>query len=466
MVVMVVLLATAAEAALPAVVVLERVLPHKGVQLADLKELDRARHVKMSVVNLSVEGTASPFARGLYHTSVELGNPSKTYTFQIDTGSSIPWVACTGSPTKNISPKLYNPDSSSSSSRISCSDDRCATTSASCQPSDSPSGLCGYNLTYADETKISGYFVSDVMYFETIMGNQRSANSSGSVVFGCTNVLPKLMETDGILGFGRHQLSIISQLYSQGLSPKVFSHCLKGSGEGGGIFVLGKIVAPNLVFTPLDSSTSAYSLNLESIAVNGQKLPIDSSLFATSKSHGTVLDSGTALTYLVHGAYGPFISAIIAAISPSVHSVDTKLNLKRDRQDKCFLSSGSIDLLFPTATLYFKGGAAMTVKPSQYLLHQGTNGNDTVWCIGWQSNQVLQNIGGITLLGDIVLHDRLIVYDLGKERVGWTDVNCSSLNRTSSFDVSGASSYYSGLTTIVVVAIVWLGGLLADHALS
>jgi hypothetical protein len=55
---------------------------------------------------------------------------------------------------------------------------------------------------------------------------------------------------------------------------------------------------------------SAYNLKLESIAVNGQKLPIDSSLFATPKSQGTVLDSGTALTYLVHGAYGPFISAV------------------------------------------------------------------------------------------------------------------------------------------------------------
>jgi hypothetical protein len=34
----------------------------------------------------------------------------------------------------------------------------------------------------------------------------------------------------------------------------VFSLCLKGSEEGGGILVLGKIVAPDLVFTPLDSS--------------------------------------------------------------------------------------------------------------------------------------------------------------------------------------------------------------------
>jgi hypothetical protein len=59
------------------------------------------------------------------------------------------------------------------------------------------------------------------------------------------------VKTDGILGFGRNQLSIISQL---GLSPKVFSQCLKGSKEGGGILVLGKIEAPGLVYTPIVSS--------------------------------------------------------------------------------------------------------------------------------------------------------------------------------------------------------------------
>ncbi|CAM0885224.1 unnamed protein product [Alopecurus aequalis] len=470
MVVVVVLLITAAEAALPATMMLERVLPLKGVTLKDLRELDRARHARMTVVNLSVDGAASPFANGLYYTSVKLGSPSKIHTFQIDTGSSIPWVACKGCTvclSKNISRELYNPDSSSTSSRISCSDDRCAaadqTASEVCQTSDSSSSPCGYNITYSDNTRVSGYYVSDTMYFDTIMGNQRSASSSASVIFGCTNSLPKFMETDGLLAFGQNQLSIVSQLNSQGLSPKAFSHCLKGSEEGGGTFVLGKILAPGLVFTPLVSSKSAYNLNLESIAVNGQKLPIDSSVFATSNSQGTVLDSGTTLTYLVDAAYVPFVSAIAAGISPSVRPVDTRLNLNRDKQDKCFVSSSSVDLLFPTATLYFKGGASMTVKPSQYLLNQGSSGNLVVWCIGWLSSNGHQDIQGITLLGDIVLHDRLIVYDLVKQRVGWTDYNCSSLSSTSSFDVSGASSYYSSLLAIGV-AVVWLGGLLTDYS--
>jgi kinase len=53
-----------------------------------------------------------------------------------------------------------------------------------------------------------------------------------------------------------------------------------------------------------------YNLNLESIAVNGQKLTIDSSLFATSNTQGTIVDSGTTLAYLADGAYEPFISAV------------------------------------------------------------------------------------------------------------------------------------------------------------
>lgn len=59
---------------------------------------------------------------------------------------------------------------------------------------------------------------------------------------------------DGIFGFGQQSLSVVSQLSSQGITPKVFSHCLKGNNGGGGILVLGKILEPNIVYTPLVSS--------------------------------------------------------------------------------------------------------------------------------------------------------------------------------------------------------------------
>jgi len=56
---------------------------------------------------------------------------------------------------------------------------------------------------------------------------------------------------DGILGFGPGDLSVVSQLSSRGITPKVFSHCLKGDGNGGGILVLGEILEPSIVYSPL-----------------------------------------------------------------------------------------------------------------------------------------------------------------------------------------------------------------------
>ena len=56
---------------------------------------------------------------------------------------------------------------------------------------------------------------------------------------------------DGIFGFGQQGLSVISQLSSQGITPNAFSHCLKGRNGGGGVLVLGEIVEPNIVYSPL-----------------------------------------------------------------------------------------------------------------------------------------------------------------------------------------------------------------------
>ncbi|CAD6341899.1 unnamed protein product [Miscanthus lutarioriparius] len=432
--------AAAAESAapLPAALRLERAVPHKGVALEELRRRDAARHRVLrrrllgavaGVVDFPVEGSANPYMVGLYFTRVKLGNPAKEFFVQIDTGSDILWVTCspcTGCPTSsglNIQLESFSPDSSSTSSRITCSDDRCTaalqTGEAICQTSDSPSSPCGYTFTYGDGSGTSGYYVSDTMFFETVMGNEQTANSSASIVFGCSNSqsgdLTKAdRAVDGIFGFGQHQLSVVSQLNSLGVSPKVFSHCLKGSDNGGGILVLGEIVEPGLVYSPLVPSQPHYNLNLESIAVNGQKLSIDSSLFTTSNTQGTIVDSGTTLAYLADGAYDPFVSAIAAAVSPS--------------------------------------------------------DNNVLWCIGWQRNQGQE----ITILGDLVLKDKIFVYDLANMRMGWADYDCSmSVNVTTSsgknqyvntgqFDVNGSArraSYESlipaGIVTMLVHMLIF-----------
>ena len=72
-------------------------------------------------------------------------------------------------------------------------------------------------------------------------------NQSGNLLTGQSVV-------DGIMGFGQSKLSVISQLYMQGLIPRVFAHCLQGSEKGGGILVIGNVVDRGFPFTPIISS--------------------------------------------------------------------------------------------------------------------------------------------------------------------------------------------------------------------
>lgn len=65
---------------------------------------------------------------------------------------------------------------------------------------------------------------------------------------------------DGIMGLGPRETSVISQLSSKGLVPKTFSHCLRGDEQGGGKLVLGEILDPNILYTPLLPDMYVYYL--------------------------------------------------------------------------------------------------------------------------------------------------------------------------------------------------------------
>ena len=43
---------------------------------------------------------------------------------------------------------------------------------------------CSYTFQYGDGSGTSGYYVSDLMHFDTIAGNSVTSNSSAKVAFG------------------------------------------------------------------------------------------------------------------------------------------------------------------------------------------------------------------------------------------------------------------------------------------
>ncbi|KAK1264022.1 Aspartic proteinase-like protein 2 [Acorus gramineus] len=430
--------------------------PGGRIKVDELVSRDRSRHGRLlrssvsavsagggggGVVDFSVGGSGDPFTVGLYFTRVKLGNPAKEFYVQIDTGSDILWVtcaSCTGCPTSSglgITLESFDPSKSSTSSAISCSDKRCGLSSQTSEAVCSQNSQCGYTFQYGDGSGTSGYYVSDTLYFGSVMTDESISNSSTSVVFGCSNsqsgdLTKPDRAVDGIFGFGQNGMSVISQLSSQGVAPKVFSHCLKGTDNGGGILVLGHIVEPGITYTPLVQSQPHYNLNLLSIAVNGKTLSIDSSVFSTSSNQGTIVDSGTTLAYLADKAYDPFVNAIIAAVPQSVRSLVVKGN-------QCFVTASSPDDAFPSVILNFEGSASMNIKPDDYLLQQGSLDGSIIYCIGWQKNEG----SGITILGDLVLKDKIFVYDLEAQRIGWASYDCSLPVNVSSSSPTGRNEF-------------------------
>uniref|UniRef100_A0A2N9GW36 Peptidase A1 domain-containing protein n=1 Tax=Fagus sylvatica TaxID=28930 RepID=A0A2N9GW36_FAGSY len=392
----------------PATLKLERAFPvGQRVELSQLRARDLLRHGRMlqsssfGVVDLPVAGTYDPFLVGLYYTKVQLGSPPKEFYVQIDTGSDVLWVQYAAMDFKNkclvflqIPLNLFDTGSSSTASLVSCSDRRCSvgvqSSDASCS---SQNNQCSYAFQYGDGSGTSGYYVSDLLYFDTILGGSLTSNSSAQIVFGCstsqTGDLTKSdRAVDGIFGFGQQDMSVVSQLASLGVAPKAFSHCLRGDEAGGGILVLGEIIEPNIVYTPLVPSQPHYNLNLQSISVNGQTLPINPSVFTTSSNQGTIVDSGTTLAYLAEAAYDPFVNAITNAVSQSAQPVVSK-------GTQCYLITSSVTDVFPQVSLNFAGGASMNLRPQDYLLQQNSVGSSAVWCIGLQKLQGQ----GLTILG-------------------------------------------------------------------
>lgn len=414
-------------------ITLERAFPaEQRVDLDVLRARDRARHARIlqgvvdGVVDFAVDGTSDPYLAGLYFTRVKLGSPPREFNVQIDTGSDVLWVACSTcsncpkSSEIGVELNFYDTGSSSTASMVPCSDPICPSV---IQPAASDctnqNNQCGYSFQYGDGSGTSGYYVSDLLYFDMVLGNSLIVNSSAPIIFGCSTYQSgDLTKTDkaidGIFGFGQQGLSVISQLSSRGITPKVFSHCLKGEGNGGGILVLGEILEPSIVYSPLVPSQPHYNLNLQSIAVQGQLLPIDPAKFATTNNRGTIIDSGTTLSYLVDEAFDPFVSAITTAVSQSASPVISKGN-------QCYMVPTSINEIFPPVSLNFAGSASMVLRPQDYLIHYGVFDGAPLWCIGFQKVQDQ----GVSILGDLVLKDKIVVYDLARQRIGWANYDCS-----------------------------------------
>ncbi|KAF4346372.1 hypothetical protein G4B88_010067 [Cannabis sativa] len=344
--------------------------------LTALKAHDDRRQLRiLAGVDLPLGGSGRPDAVGLYYAKIGIGTPPKDYYVQVDTGSDIMWV------NSNVS--------------------------------------CPYLQIYADGSSTAGYFVKDNVQYDRVSGDLQTTSSNGSVIFGCGATQSDLSLSgeealDGILGFGKSNSSVISQLASSGRVKKMFAHCLDGT-NGGGIFAIGHVVQPKVNMTPLVPNQPHYNVNMTAVQVGRTFLKLPNDVFEIGDRKGTIIDSGTTLAYLPEMVYEPLVSKIISQQPDlNVHTVHGEYT--------CFPYSESVDDAFPTVTFYFENSLHLKVYPHEYLFPF-----EGMWCIGWQnSGMQSSDRKNLTLLGDLVLSNKLVVYDLENQAIGWTEYNCSS----------------------------------------
>ncbi|CAN6270636.1 unnamed protein product [Urochloa humidicola] len=425
--------------------------PGGGGNIAALRAHDGRRHGRLlAAADVPLGGLGLPTDTGLYYTEIKLGTPPRTYYVQVDTGSDILWVnciSCDRCPRKSglgLDLTLYDPKASSTGNEVSCNQEFCAATYGGKLPGCSANVPCEYKVVYGDGSSTTGFFITDTLQFDQVTGDGQTQPGNGSVTFGCGaqqggDLGASNQALDGIIGFGQANTSMLSQLAAAGKVKKIFSHCLDTI-NGGGIFAIGDVVQPKVKTTPLIADMPHYNVNLKSIDVGGTALQLPAHVFETGDKKGTIIDSGTTLTYLPELVFKEVMLAVFNKHQDiTFHDVQNFL---------CFQYSGSVDDGFPTITFHFEDDLALHVYPHEYFF---ANGND-VYCVGFQNGGSQSKDGrDIVLMGDLVLSNKLVVYDLENQVIGWTDYNCSSsikvkddktgaTHTVNSHDISSSSS--------------------------
>ncbi|KAL4304001.1 hypothetical protein GQ457_10G015340 [Hibiscus cannabinus] len=412
-----------------------------------------AGYVSSSFLFFSSPSTLNPIICRLYFAKLLIGNPLKEYHVQVDTGSDLLWLNCVGcdkcpkESSLGLEQKPYDPKKSSTSSLVYCKDDFCSAAHAGKLDHCDSNSQCEYYVVYGDGSGNAGYFVKDTVQLQQVTGNLQTAPTNGTIVFGCgskrTGELGTSSEAvNGIIGFGQANSSVISQLAASGKVKKKFAHCLDNV-EGGGIFAIGEVVAPQIKRTRMVPRQLHYKVTMKQVQIGDTIIKLETSFFGGVDENAAIIDSGTTLSYLP------------TKINNQIITSGKSLKIEKvDGQFSCFKFDKNVDDEFPVIKLHFRDSLVLTVYPHDYLIKY----SDDMRCIGWQPNGAKTEEEDVILLGDLVLSNKLVIYDIENQTIGWAEYNCTSNVKVK--DAKTGTEYMVGAHTISSTSSVTIGGIL------
>ncbi|KAM0966993.1 hypothetical protein ACFX1X_022996 [Malus domestica] len=342
-----------------------------------------------------------------------IGEPPVPQLLTIDTGSNLLWVQCLPCTKcfEQTSP-IFDPSKSSTYTPLPCSSPYCTIS-----PSDKcdPSNNCKFSHTYFDSTKVAGLIGTEIFTFET---SDEGISTVRNVVFGCAQDNDGYNgQPSGIIGLGPSNISLANHMGSK------FSYCIGSIRDPNyphNQLVLGDGAKIEGTSTPLEVYNELYYLTLESISLAERRLEINPEIFkrTESGSGGTVIDSGTTVSFLATGAYYVLRDEVRKLLDGRLEKVEEP----GVPSGLCYKGNIREDLTgFPDVVLNFAGGAEVGLDVESAFQDYG----EGEFCM---AVQLSPEGSDLNVVGIMAQQHYNVAYDLAASQVYFQRIDCQLLD--------------------------------------
>lgn len=371
---------------------------------------------------------------GEYLMDVYVGTPPRRFRMIMDTGSDLNWLQCAPCHDcfEQVGP-VFDPAASSSYRNVTCGDERCGLVAPPAEAAPRTcrrpgEDSCPYYYWYGDQSNTTGDLALESFTVNlTAPGASRRVDG---VVFGCGHWNRGLFHgAAGLLGLGRGPLSFASQL--RAVYGHTFSYCLVDHGSD----VASKVVFgedddalalsaahPQLNYTAFAPASSPadtfYYVKLKGVLVGGELLNISSDAWDVASDGGgggTIIDSGTTLSYFVEPAYQVIRQAFVDRMSKSYPLIPDFPVLS-----PCYNVSGVERPEVPELSLLFADGAVWDFPAENYFIRLDQDGIMCLAVLGTPKT-------GMSIIGNFQQQNFHVVYDLKNNRLGFAPRRCAEV---------------------------------------
>ncbi|CAH8359840.1 unnamed protein product [Eruca vesicaria subsp. sativa] len=397
-------------------------------RIEDIMGMDQKRHGLISQKIKSKKGGAKmslgsgfDFGAAQYFSEIMVGTPAKKFRVVVDTGSELTWVNCRFHGQGKETREVFRAEESSSFRKVgcktkTCTDDLSRLFSLAICPT--PRTPCSYDYRYADGSVAQGVFAKET--FTVGLTNGSVATIRGLLI-GCSSYSNGggFRQADGVLGLAFSDYSFTSK--ATNIFGGKFSYCLVDHTSN-------KNISNYLIFGSVPSSTTTsparltaqldlnvlppfYAINIVGISIGDTMLNIPPQVWDVNKSGGTILDSGSSLTFLADVAYKAVVSGL------ERHLVGVK-RVKPEGLpiEYCYDTSKFDEKKLPQLSFHFKGGTRFAPYRRSYLI----DAEPGVRCLGFVS----AGTPATNVIGNIMQQNHLWEFDLVASTLSFSPSTC------------------------------------------